>query len=80
MANADTDTLACKYYSQETVDNLTQYLIASFLNAFASLFTKIKTETLLVGFPYDSNKILVASNEYCMVFGLLPISLYYVCC
>ena len=84
MPNANTNTLVCKYYSQETVGNfntiLIFILIANFLNAFASLFTKIKTEMLLVGFPYNFNKIPVASNEYCMVFGLLPISLHYECC
>ena len=36
-------------------------------NASASVFTKIETETLLVGFPYGLNKILMASNEYWFV-------------
>ena len=63
MANTDTDTntLVCKHYSQETVG---KFINSQLLNASASLFTKIETETLLVGFPYGFNKILMASNEY----------------
>ena len=66
--DTNTDTLVHKHYSQETVGNFNTILIASFLNVFASLFAKIETETLLVGFPYDFNNILMASTS-----GLLPI-------
>ena len=69
MANSDTntDTLVCKHYSQETVCNFNTILIASCLNAFASLFTTIETKALLVGFWYGFNKIFMASTS-----GLLP--------
>ena len=64
MADTDTGTLVYKHYSPETASNFTTILIISFLNAFASIFTKIETEMLLVGFPYGFNKIFMASNEY----------------
>ena len=49
MANTDTDTntLVCIHYSHETVGNFNTILANSqLLNAYASLFTKIDTETL----------------------------------
>ena len=64
MANTDTNTLVYKHYSPETASNFNIILITNFLNAFAGLFTKIETKTLLVGFPYGINEIFMASNEY----------------
>ena len=66
MADTDTSTLVYKHYSQETASNLST-INTSFLNAFASPFTKIETEmlhTCIYFFPYGFNKIFMASNEY----------------
>ena len=63
------DTNTDMYFGIQTLftGNINTILIASFLNAFASLLTKIEIETLLVGYPNGFNKVFMASNKYWFV-------------